>query len=283
VSAPELHRLLTLEALGPQRFRSLASQANRSGVVFGGQLLAQMLRAAESDVGGGRAPNAMQAAFLRPARLDAPLDYLVEPVFDGRSQSVRLVRALQHDQLIATATVSCGVALDGLAAGGRWRAEPLPPEQLESIEEAGRRLQARLSPHGRTRLTTLPQVEIRPLDAEDYFLVRPGPPSMRMWIRGLQPPPQAAAGCASVLAFVADYLASTAALLELVEQLPARPLRIVSMNHSMWFHAEGDPADWLLLERDSHWSGAGRTLGSGRIYRRDGVLLASMMQETLLG
>ena len=285
MSAPDLQRLLTLDPVGPQHFRSLASQPNRSGTVFGGQLLAQMLCAAQLDGGEARKPHALQATFLRPASVALPLDYLVEPVFDGRTETIRLVRAMQDGQLLASATVSACADLPGWSLCSHWSAPPSPPEQLESVEEAGRRLGERLSPHGRTRLTTLPQVEIRPLDPEEYFLVRCGPPASRIWIRckgGPTPGNAPAPGSAPVLAFLSDYLASSAALVALADQLPARPLLIASLNHSMWFHDDADPGGWFLLERESHWSGSGRTLGSGRIFRRDGALVASMMQETLI-
>lgn len=282
MSEPGLVDLFSLESVGALRFRSLASQPNRSGGVFGGQLLAQMLRAAELTGIHSRLPHALQATFIRPAVVDAPLDYLVEAAFDGRNETIRLLRALQGEQLIATATVASCASLDGLSLPCRWSAEPMSPDQLLPVEEVGRLFADRLSPHGRTRLKTLPQVEIRPLDPDAYFLTRSGAAESRIWIRYRAEAMPAVAGCAPVLAFLSDYLASSAALVALAEQLPARPLLIASLNHSLWFHAEADPCEWFLLERESHWSGSGRTLGSGRMFRRDGSLVASMMQETLI-
>src|SRR5690606_29623900 len=55
-----------------------------------------------------------------------------------------------------------------------------------------------------------------------------------------------------------------------------------SLDHSIWFHDDFRIDDWLLYETRSHWTGRGRGLISGRVFRRDGALVASVSQEGMI-
>ena len=52
-----------------------------------------------------------------------------------------------------------------------------------------------------------------------------------------------------------------------------------SLDHAIWFHADARADDWLLYAMESPWSGHARGLNFGRIYTRDGRLVASTAQE----
>src|SRR5262245_30566542 len=75
---------LRLERLGPTTFRSEHRHDNSMGVIFGGQFLAQALLAAGETVP-GKSVLSCSSYFLRPGRFDAPVDYEVEEVRDGRN------------------------------------------------------------------------------------------------------------------------------------------------------------------------------------------------------
>jgi len=58
---------------------------------------------------------------------------------------------------------------------------------------------------------------------------------------------------------------------------------MTSLDHAVWFHEPEIRADtWMLYEMESDWSGAGRALARGRIFARDGRLIASVMQEGVM-
>ena len=50
----------------------------------------------------------------------------------------------------------------------------------------------------------------------------------------------------------------------------------------MWFHQDADVTDWVLFAQDAPASAAGRGSSRGLLYARDGTLLASAMQESLM-
>ncbi|KAJ2424580.1 acyl-CoA thioesterase [Coemansia sp. RSA 2522] len=54
---------------------------------------------------------------------------------------------------------------------------------------------------------------------------------------------------------------------------------LVSLDHSVWFHEPFRADEWLLYVMESPRSASGRGLAVGRIYSRDGVLVASTAQE----
>lgn len=56
---------------------------------------------------------------------------------------------------------------------------------------------------------------------------------------------------------------------------------MVSLDHTIYFHAPKDfrADDWLFTEMESPWAGDGRGLVFQKIYRKDGKLIASCVQE----
>jgi acyl-CoA thioesterase-2 len=56
-------------------------------------------------------------------------------------------------------------------------------------------------------------------------------------------------------------------------------VRGASLDHALWFHEAARVDDWLLYAMDSPWSGHARGLNFGRIFTRDGRLVASVAQE----
>jgi acyl-CoA thioesterase-2 len=59
-------------------------------------------------------------------------------------------------------------------------------------------------------------------------------------------------------------------------------LKVASLDHAMWFHRFGRVDEWLLYLQESPNATGGRGLSEGRIYSRDGVLLASVAQEGMV-
>jgi acyl-CoA thioesterase-2 len=59
-------------------------------------------------------------------------------------------------------------------------------------------------------------------------------------------------------------------------------LKAASLDHAMWFHRFGRVDEWLLYVQESPSAGGGRGLSHGRIFSRDGVLLASVAQEGMV-
>ena len=86
-----LIKLLTVEPSGEMQFTGKA-QKNGVGRMFGGQVIAQALQAAQSTVGDGKEAHSMHAYFLRGGKEGPTTDLEVAADFDGRSFSNRFER-----------------------------------------------------------------------------------------------------------------------------------------------------------------------------------------------
>ena len=54
-----------------------------------------------------------------------------------------------------------------------------------------------------------------------------------------------------------------------------------SLDHAMWFMRPFRADEWLLYDQSSPSAGGGRALTQGRIFDRDGRLVAAVTQEGL--
>jgi acyl-CoA thioesterase-2 len=88
------------------------------------------------------------------------------------------------------------------------------------------------------------------------------------------------------LAYLSDLtLASTAALHlqpPRAERRGPSTISLASLDHAMWFHRPFRADEWLLFAQRSPSSSDGRGLAHGEFYTRQGLLVASVVQEALV-
>ncbi|HTM85447.1 MAG TPA: acyl-CoA thioesterase II, partial [Mycobacterium sp.] len=58
-------------------------------------------------------------------------------------------------------------------------------------------------------------------------------------------------------------------------------LQVASLDHAMWFLRPFRADEWLLYDQTSPSAGAGRALTEGKIYDRQGAMVAAVVQEGL--
>ncbi|MEL6922397.1 MAG: acyl-CoA thioesterase II, partial [Pseudomonadota bacterium] len=86
----------------------------------------------------------------------------------------------------------------------------------------------------------------------------------------------------AILAYASDFALLGTALLPHGLHWSKGNLRSASIDHAVWFHDRPAVGDWLLYTMDSGWSGSARGFSRGRIFARDGRLIASTAQEGLM-
>jgi acyl-CoA thioesterase-2 len=59
-------------------------------------------------------------------------------------------------------------------------------------------------------------------------------------------------------------------------------LKVASLDHAMWWHRPARVDEWLLYLQESPNARGGRGLATGRIYTRDGALIANVAQEIMI-
>lgn len=269
--------LLALERIGDTRFRSWRNQDNRAGAIFGGQPLAQAVAAAQATVATGIC-HSLSANFMRAGDADAPVDYDVERLRDGRRYAARRVLATQDGKPIFDAICSFHDPEEGPAHQMVDLGDVPAPDGLPSVRDLLKDMRGPVAPVLRRSFSLPFPVEIRLVDMSGALRVA-GDGNRDLWFRV----PSAAAlddpqAHIAMLAFASDYwLAGAAAMPHPATK--GRATSITSLNHAMWFHAPVRADQWMLYRTSSPWAGHGRGLSQGLIFDSAGRLLASSSQE----
>ena len=202
------------------------------------------------------------------------------------SFSNRRVVASQGGTPILNLTASFQRAEEGLS----HQAAPMPdvpgPEDLPSDDEVrGKALEAfgeKMSDAQRALMMRPRPIEMRSSGRQHWLNPEPREPHSFSWFRLVAPLPDDPALHRAVIAYASDYTLLGTAVLPHGLSWMRGELVGASLDHAIWFHAHARADEWLLYETDSPWSGSGRGYNRGRIFTRDGVLVASVAQEGMI-
>jgi acyl-CoA thioesterase-2 len=245
---------------------------------FGGQVAAQALVAAGTTVESqGRHLHSLHGYFLRPGRTTDPIVYLVDRLRDGRSFTTRRVRAVQYGETIFA--MSASFAVD----------EPGPEHQLAMPDvPAPEDLPPVVTPNGADRPDLLADgfpdrqlLDVRLVDPADAALARGGRPGQLAWFRTHHRLPDDELTQVCALTYFSDLTLAGTTLVPHPEQ-DDDELDMASIDHAMWFHDRFRADEWVLFAQDTPVARGGHGLARGEFFRRDGVLVASAVQEVLL-
>jgi acyl-CoA thioesterase-2 len=277
-SIDDLLRHIDLRPTDYDRFRGDVEQ--EEGRLFGGLVLAQAVVAAGRTVEKGDI-HSLHAYFLRAGQPVEPIDYVVERIRQGRNFFTRRVTALQGGHTIFEASVSFTLTEQGLG-----HQLPMPdapdPEGQPSWWEL---MQKQMPPEIRRQMNrrrpgrrgwAMP-IDIRGVSSGP----RPGEkgvlPHRAVWARPVGPLPEDPLIHAAAMAYMSDSgLVATVASVRMFTGGTS-----ASLDHAIWFHHPPRFDDWLLYVNESPAAHSARALIYGRMYRRDGTLVASVAQEGL--
>jgi acyl-CoA thioesterase II len=124
-----LRDILTLEPHGGDVFTGRGPAYPWDGL-YGGQVMAQALRAACDTVDDDKAPHSLHGYFLRRGTMQEPVRYEVERLRDGRSFSTRRVVAYQGREALASMGASFQVPEASPEAGVSFPPAHGPPDEL---------------------------------------------------------------------------------------------------------------------------------------------------------
>ena len=278
-----LHTLLDAidaKPLGDDRFQVRCVEHRRPRV-FGGELLAQAVAVAARTVQ-DRACHAMHVNFLSPGDPKTPIEYSVRRVRDGRRFAQRQVSGYQRGREIVLATVS--FTTDSADAVG-FQHERMPevpgPEGLTSELDQRLVVADRFAPEHRPWLTMPRAVEVRQVRPVPLFDPPPMPPIAHTWIKAIAAMPDDQALHCAVLAYASDATLLDIAFYPHGVSWISPKAQQASLSHGMWFHRPFRIDEWLLYAQHVPSSAGGRAIARGRVFTRDGALVASVVQEGL--
>jgi len=282
LTAGGLVALFDLEPIGPDRYVG-HSPPNGWKRVFGGQVIAQAMIAAQRSVE-GRAPHSLHAYFILGGDPQEPIQYEVERIRDGRSFATRRVVARQRGEAIFVLSTSFQIEEDGLEHSLPMPDAPDPDalaDPAELVKFAGETVQQ----HMKAFLERIRPIEFRPTDLSRYQPRVPGEkrePRQSLWMRIGGRLPDDPAIHRAALAYLSDMTLLDTVLVAHGYSISSGKFQIASLDHALWFHRPFRADEWLLYVQDSPNAGGARGLTRWLLYTRAGALVASVVQEGLI-
>lgn len=275
-----LTALLDVETLDTDLYRG-ARQPGGVGRVFGGQVIAQALQAAQRSVDDGKVAHSLHAYFMRAGDEDYPILYRVVRDFEGRSFANRRVIAMQKGKPILNMAASFHLPDDGLHHQDMMPDVP-PPEELRSEAELREQIRDQIPEKFKRFFLRARPIEIRPVNPRNWFQPEPREPRQYSWFRVVAPLPDDPALHRAMLAYASDMTLLGTCMLPHGVSWMSGQVQTASLDHALWMHEPFRFDEWLLYATDSPWAGHARGFNRGSIYARDGRLVASVAQEGLI-
>jgi acyl-CoA thioesterase II len=260
--------LLELEPVAPGRYqvRMPAGSPEGGTVVFGGQLMAQMIMAA---CAGGEAKyvKSMHTIFSRAGSYQEPIQLQVEPFHSGRTWASELVTAWQGDRLLTRSMLLLTSDEPDLIA------HQIDPPGGVARPEGGEPARGIVFPGAEARIAPLPSETAG------------GVPVMCFWTR-MPGPVGSLAASQAILAW-----ATNGWFIELSMRPHRDTVRIEDahrslstgvIGHTLHFHREFDAGSWILVAHEATFAGKGRIHGRGAAHTEDGTLIATFSQDSMV-
>jgi acyl-CoA thioesterase-2 len=255
--------LLDLDQLDDDTFRGATGEGGYR--LFGGQVAAQALRAAQRTVAVDHRVNSLHAYFLRPGRYGPPTEFAVDRIRDGSSFTTRRVVARQEGEAILSLDASF------------HRAEPgddyQPPSIVGAAAPPDTAPPPRFDPPGA-------RPHRRPFVRREALLRSDPEPALAVWVRAADQLPDDDAVHACIVTYFTDMGPIGAVRRRLGWSFTMG--MAASLDHCLWFHRPVRADQWLLYRLEALAAAGARGAARGDVWTEDGTLVASVVQEGLI-
>ena len=262
----DLVSALEFEDLGTNRFRVHNVELGERGVVFGGQLIAQ-IGAAGAKLDPAKRVKSVHGIFARPVLVEEEVEAVIDPVHEGRAFASCGVTLRQRDRDCARGLVLLTLPEPDLIRHGALAPDVASPSELPAHADGS----------GDREIRLVGDVDIMDDDAV-------GPPELDLWARighkGLDQPIGQ-----GILAHTSASFLIGAAMRPHPGVGQSQAHQAISTGiiaHTISFHEELEPGDWYLLSCESTYAGRGRAYGRGQAFDAAGALVASFSQESMI-
>ena len=285
----QLLNVLSLENIDTNIYRGVTPETTNKRV-FGGQVFAQAMRAAQDTVDQERMVHSQHAYFLRPGDPSVPILYEVDAIRDGGSFTTRRVVGSQHGKAIFNTELSFQIMESGLSHQADMP-NCVGPEGLEDDSIRWAKLIESMTKNDKDR-SSANRPSLRPIQMRSVNPVNYKNPERRVaeqlvWVKasgslekmGVVEDPGLHR---AILAYASDFNLMGTSMLPHAISFMNPKFQAASLDHCIWFHDEFKADEWLLYAMDSPRSSHSRGLNRGSFFSRDGRLVASTIQEGLI-
>ncbi len=276
----ELLRLLKLEKIEENIFRG-QSQDLGFGSVFGGQVLGQALSAAYQTIQSDRKAHSLHAYFLRMGDANKPIVYEVDCIRDGKSFTTRRVVAIQKGRAIFNMSASFQIDEPGFDHQDRAPVV-IEPEGIKSELELAMEVADKIPDPIREKILCKKPIEFRPVNPINPFSPEKRAPVRYTWLKAIDKMPDDPTVHQYMLAYASDYGLVATSLYPHGHSYWESDMQVASLDHALWFHRDFRMDEWLLYVMKSPNAYKAKGLNNGKIYTREGKLVASVTQEGLI-
>lgn len=267
----EHSNLFDLEPHGPDTFVGIGPRYPWGGL-FGGQIVAQALRAAAATVDAGQEVHSLRAYFIRRGDHTEPIRFEVDRIRNGRSFSTRRVVARQAIGAILNLEASFHSAEDTADVQTVPMDMAVPgPDDLPSdawSDAFDRRSVPRSALSNEVRTGTGRSAAWMRVVADLSTTPTSEQLLHRCW-----------------LAYMSDDMPADtvrAAHPEFHDSEGQGITYTASLDHTIWFHRPFRADEWHLYDFSCHGFTGARGLGIGHVFTADGVHVATVAQEVLM-
>lgn len=271
---------LDLEQLEDNLFRGARGNEGWQRV-YGGQVLGQALVAVARTVDPGRSIHSLHGYFLLAGDPAYPIIYDVERIRDGGSFTTRRVKAIQHNRAIFVMSASFHKQETAFDHQVAMPNVPMP-EALPNPKELLNKYLDALPASMRAYWERERPIDMRVVDVSRYMNREKKEPVQHIWLRANGVLPDDPVLHQAVLAYASDFTLLDTALIAHGKLLFDTDIQLASLDHALWFHRSFRADEWMLYAQDSPSAYGARGFCRGNVYRRDGVLVASVAQEGLM-
>jgi len=277
---PELLEILTLTYEGENTFTG-KNLFIGSPNVYGGQVLAQAVAAANATIKDGKVLHSIHSYFINPGDNDINITYKVEVVKDGKSFNTRRVVGSQKGRDIFILSASYQKPESGIEHQAMMP-NVARPESLTSFSDLFAEFAAKFKIQPRGIFAPNGPFIFHPVEHYDPFNPRIRPALNHTWFKTNGTLADDPILHQTTLAYASDFNLLITALFPHGLSFFTTPMQIASLDHAMWFHRPVKTDDWLLYVVESSNANSSRAFCSGKIFTKDGVLVASTAQEGLI-
>ena len=247
--------------------------------VYGGQVLAQSLHAANQTVKRERYVHSLHGYFILAGDIEVPIEFKVENLRDGKSFNTRRVTAYQKGRAIFVLSASFQIDEIGLSqfekSPASFNPENLIPdsELLKKVKVIPRKIKKYLLSRHPFAFEFRPEI--------DYDKSIDHKSTRNIWFRLKNKTKLTRNQQYEFLAYAVDYDLLIMSVISHFHDKYNNPVQTASLDHAMWFHRKFDVNNWLMYSMKSPNISGSRCLGKGYIYDRGGLLVATVVQEGL--
>jgi acyl-CoA thioesterase len=215
----------------------------------------------------GKAVKTIHTVFARGGAPDLPLEIEVDRMHGGRSVASSTVTISQGGQLVTRSLVLLSAQEPDVIRHADFPHHASSPDEVAAAVRSLEAWEIGI---------------VGAVDLSDPELV--GPPELDVWIRFAGAPDDPGIDQALVAYSTDGFLIGTAMRPHAgVGQAQAhRTLSTGVLSHTLTYHEPCPASQWHKLEQRSTYAGHGRSYGRGDIFRADGQLAASFVQDAMI-